>query len=134
MTIASYKFSEEISYSAHEYCFFLILNLKKMLFLIVLVMTHTRFRVNPHSMVTWMSRNSLLEAETWRLSDCNWTWTQNHLVVNWTLNHLAKLEKKMLFLSNHIYTWDLKEALGNLWAKSSLNAVIYIMRKRQSHQ
>ena len=134
MTIASYKFSEEISYFAHEYCFFLILNLKKMLFLIVLAMTHTRFRVNPHSMVTWMSRNSLLEAEIWRLSDCNWTWTQNHLVVNWTLNHLAKLEKKMLFLSNHIYTWDLKEALGNLWAKSSLNAVIYIMRKRQSHQ
>ena len=134
MTIASYKFSEEISYFAHEYCFFLILNLKKMLFLIVLVMTHTRFRVNPHSMVTWMSRNSLLEAEIWRLSDCNWTWTQNHLVVNWTLNHLAKLEKKMLFLSNHIYTWDLKEALGNLWAKSSLNAVIYIMRKIQSHQ
>ena len=134
MTIASYKFSEEISYFAHEYCFFLILNLKKMLFLIVLAMTHTRFRVNPHSMVTWMSRNFLLEAEIWRLSDCNWTWTQNHLVVNWTLNHLAKLEKKMLFLSNHIYTWDLKEALGNLWAKSSLNAVIYIMRKRQSHQ
>ena len=52
MTIASYKFSEEISYFAHEYCFFLILNLKKMLFLIVLAMTHTRFRVNPHSMVT----------------------------------------------------------------------------------
>ena len=35
MTIASYKFSEEISYFAHEYCFFLILNLKKMLFLTV---------------------------------------------------------------------------------------------------
>ena len=27
----------------------------------------------------------------WRLSDCSWTWTQNHLVLKRTLNHLAKL-------------------------------------------
>ena len=26
----------------------------------------------------------------WRLKDCNWTWTQNHLVHKQTLNHLAK--------------------------------------------
>ena len=30
--------------------------------LYVLVMLRTRFRVNPHSIVTWMSRNSLFEA------------------------------------------------------------------------
>ena len=30
--------------------------------LYVLVMSRTRFRVNPHSIVVWMSRNSLLEA------------------------------------------------------------------------
>ena len=29
--------------------------------------------------------------EIWRLSDCNWTWTENHLVCKRTLNHLAKL-------------------------------------------
>ena len=29
--------------------------------------------------------------EIWSLSECNWTWTQNHLVRKWTLNHLAKL-------------------------------------------
>ena len=29
--------------------------------------------------------------EIWRLSDCNWTRTQNHLVRKQTLNHLAKL-------------------------------------------
>ena len=29
---------------------------------LVLVMSRTRFRVNPHSIVAWMSRNSLLEA------------------------------------------------------------------------
>ena len=26
----------------------------------------------------------------WSLSNCNWTWTQNHLVGKLTLNHLAK--------------------------------------------
>ena len=30
--------------------------------LCVLIMLHTRFRVNPHSIVAWMLRNSLLEA------------------------------------------------------------------------
>ena len=30
--------------------------------LFVLVMSHMCFRVNPHSIVAWMSRNSLLEA------------------------------------------------------------------------
>ena len=27
------------------------------------------------------------------LSDCNWTWTYNHLVHKWILNHEAKLAK-----------------------------------------
>ena len=31
-------------------------------FLYVLVMSRRRFRVNPHSIVAWMSKNSLLEA------------------------------------------------------------------------
>ena len=30
--------------------------------LYVLIMSRTHFRVNPHSIVAWMSRNSLLEA------------------------------------------------------------------------
>ena len=30
-------------------------------------------------------------SKIWGLSDCNWTPSQNHLVCNWTLNHLAKL-------------------------------------------
>ena len=32
------------------------------IWLYVLVMSRTRFRVNPHSIVSWMSRNSLLKA------------------------------------------------------------------------
>ena len=31
----------------------------------------------------------------WSLSDCNGTWTHNHLVRNRTLNHLAKLTKSL---------------------------------------
>ena len=31
--------------------------------------------------------------EIWRLSDCNWTQTHNHLVQKQTHNHLAKLNK-----------------------------------------
>ena len=38
-------------------------------------------------------------SQIWRLSDCNWTRTQNHLVLKQTLNHLAKLTK---WLSNYI--------------------------------
>ena len=52
----------------------------------VLIMSHTRFRVNPHSIVSWMSRNEIRS-----LSDCNWTRTHNHLVHKRTLNYLAKM-------------------------------------------
>ena len=54
-----------------------------------------RFRVNPHSIVAWMSSNSLVKigAISDLLSDCNGTRTQNHLVRKQTLNHLAKLIK-----------------------------------------
>ena len=60
-----------------------------------LIMSRTSFRVNPRSIVAWMSRNSLLEAgaKSEVLSDGNWTRTQNHLVRERTLNHLAKLTK-----------------------------------------
>ena len=36
--------------------------------------------------------------EIWRLSDCNWTQTQNHLVLKRRLNHLAKLAKLLILL------------------------------------
>ena len=59
---------------------------KRKLLLHVLIMLHTRFRVNPHSIVAWMSKN-----EIWSLSDCNWTRSHNHLVQRRTLNHSAKI-------------------------------------------
>ena len=42
-------------------------------------MSRTRFRVNPHSIVAWMSRNSLLEAGM-----------EDHLGRKQALNHLAQ--------------------------------------------
>ena len=58
--------------------------------------------------------------EIWRWSDCNWTRTQNHLVLKRTLNHLAKLAKwsscvlstylygafDCMFLSCHVRVWE----------------------------
>ena len=37
----------------------------------VLVMSRTRLRVNPHSIVAWMSRNSLLEVNATELEPRN---------------------------------------------------------------
>ena len=42
--------------------------------------------------------------ETWRWSDCNCTRTQNHLVLQRTLNHLAKVAKWLsCVLSTYLY-------------------------------
>ena len=72
----------------------------------VLVMSRTCFRVNPHFIVAWMSRNSLLEtgAKSASLSDCNRARTHNHLVRKRTLNHLIKLVKWLSFVvSTYLY-------------------------------
>ena len=42
--------------------------------------------------------------ETWRWSDCNWTRTENHLVLKQTLNHLAKLASLAKWLSVRLRT------------------------------
>ena len=56
------------------------------------MMSHMCFRINLHSTVAWMSRNSLLEAGVnLKFSDCNWTWTHHHLVHKWTLNQMIEL-------------------------------------------
>ena len=76
------------------------------IWLYVLVMSHTRFRVYPHSVVAWMSSNSLLEAgvKSEVLSDCKWTRTLKHLVHKQILNHLAKLVKWWsCVLSTYLY-------------------------------
>ena len=60
----------------------------------VLIMSRTRFRVNLHSVVSWMNINELLarnRCNICSLSDCNGIRTHYHLVRNRILNHLAKL-------------------------------------------
>ena len=73
--------------------------------LYVLVMSHIRFRVNPH--YSCLNVKELLgrsRCEIWRWSDCNWTRTQNHLVLKRTLNHLAKLTSWLsCVLSTYLY-------------------------------
>ena len=62
--------------------------------LYILIMSHTHFRVNLYSIVAWMSRNSLLETGAkfkWLQQD----WNPQPLVRKRTLNHLAKLAKRL---------------------------------------
>ena len=40
----------------------------------------------------------------WSLSDCNWIWTRDHLVHEWTLNHVAKLASLAKWLSVRLRT------------------------------
>ena len=54
--------------------------------------------------------------DIWNLSDCNGTWTQNHLVCKQTLNRLAKLASLAKWLSVHLWTevlwvWVLLQSL-----------------------
>ena len=62
--------------------------------LYVLIMSRTRFRVNPHSIVAWISRNSLLEtgAKSEVLSDCNGTRTHNHIFPHISLTFETRLD------------------------------------------
>ena len=119
---------------------------ERCIWLYVLVMSRRHFRVNAHSIVGWMSRNSLLKAgaisegeltSTWIRqvsfqhammfvstiislfisqkenlewkakcikNGCNWTRTENQLVLKRTLNHLAKLTKWLsCVLSIYLY-------------------------------
>ena len=76
------------------------------IWLYVLLMSRTHFRVKPHSIFPWMSSNSLLFARNTRniysLSDWNGTRNYNHLVPKRTLKHLAKLTK---WLSSVVSTY-----------------------------
>ena len=66
------------------------------IWLYVLVVSRRCFKVNPHSIVAWMSRSKELlaqsQCEIWNLSDCSWSRTHNRLVPKQTFNHLAKLQ------------------------------------------
>ena len=72
----------------------------------LLLMSRTRFRVNPHSVVPGMSKKILARnnRDLWRLSDCSDIQSHNHLVCKKTLNHLTKLAKWLsCVLSTYLY-------------------------------
>ena len=76
---------------------------QKYLWLHVIIMSHTRFRVNLHSIVA----NELLARNRgviWSLSKCNKTRTHNHLVRKQTLKHLAKIASLAKCLSVCLWT------------------------------
>ena len=56
---------------------------------------------------SWLDFKKLLvrsKRKIWSLSDSNWIWTQNHLVLKRTLNYLAKLTKWLsCVLSTYLY-------------------------------
>ena len=49
-------------------------------------------------------KDPVVQLEASKLSDCNWTRTQNHLVLKRTLNHLAKLASLAKWLSFRLRT------------------------------
>ena len=57
--------------------------------LYVLVMSHTHFRVHTHSCLNVKELLARSRCKIWRLSDCIWTRTQNHLACKWALNQLS---------------------------------------------
>ena len=65
------------------------------IWLYVIIMSHTNFRVNPHSIVFLNVKELLARSrhQIWSLTDNNKIWTHSHLSRKWTLNHLAKLAK-----------------------------------------
>ena len=74
--------------------------LKLVRWLYVLIMSCACWRVNPHSILACMSRNSFPEAGAKFEICCNWTQTLNNLVHKQTLYHLAKLVKWLRNVAN----------------------------------
>ena len=83
-------------------------NHTKCVWLYVLIMPRMRRRVNPHSIVAWMSRNSFARSrcEIWSFSDCNWTRTHSHFVHKRTLNYLVSLANWLTVRLWTKWLWD----------------------------
>ena len=74
------------------------------IWLYVIIMLHTCFGVNLHSIVAWVSRNCLLETDTIIcISDSNRIWAHNHLVHKRTLEHLPRLAKWLSCVVSYLH-------------------------------
>ena len=118
------------------------------IWLYLITMSRTRFRVNPHSIVC-LNVNELLaqcRRHIWSLIDINGIWTHNYLVRKPILNHIAKLAKWLscvvstylygvfdcILLSCHIRDWlySLRKYQGTpcskqapIWSLSGSNGI-----------
>ena len=76
------------------------------IWLYVIIMSRTSFRVNPHSIVCLNVKELLARSRchTWNLSDSNGIRTHNHLGRKRTLNHLTNLAKWLsCVVSTYLY-------------------------------
>ena len=80
----------------------------------VIIMSRTRFWVNLHSIVGWMSWNSLLKTGTTSESNSNGIRTHNHFVCKRTLNYLAKLSTVKWFNSHRPWFNKQNKIFSNL--------------------
>ena len=79
------------------------------IWLYVIIMLSTSFRVNLHSIVCLNVKEFLApnRHHIWGLSDSNEMRTHNHLVCKGTLNHLAKLTKGLsCVVSTYLYLFQ----------------------------
>ena len=77
------------------------------IWLYVIIISRTSFRVNPHSIVCLNVKDLLAQSrcEIWSISDSNGIRTHNHWFSKRTLNHLAKLAKWLsCAVSTYLYS------------------------------
>ena len=95
--------------------------------LYALIMSRTRFRVNPHLICSCMNVNELLarsRREIWSLNDYKWTRIHNHLVYKRTLNHSALDHLALGHLVLGYLVFD-------IWIKKFAQQNLINMKKRQ---
>ena len=107
------------------------------IWLCVITNSRTRFRVNLHSVVTWMSRNARNRRDIGRLSDSNGIWTHNHLVCKKTFNCFAKLLRVHSLMVSTLHSAikssrsepnsKLCAEVSSLWARPA-NALVPVKR------
>ena len=100
-------FNEVINSEKNTFLWFLLLEYGGLYTKIITVcschVTYTfQSEFTPYSCLNVKELFARSRRKIWSLSDCNWTRTQNHLVLKRTLNHLAKLDS----LWNAYVTWQ----------------------------
>ena len=70
-------------------------------------MSHTRFRVNADFVATWKLRSSPSRnrGDIWSVSNCKRNRFHNNFVCKQTLNHLAPLETRKIYLPFFCKSW-----------------------------